>query len=167
MISICSYCRQKIGEKEPFEDSRLSHGICSACYDYHIPRILERDFSKHLDQYAYPVIMVDENVRLIGINRNMTTFLGRPKDEILGLLGGELLGCRYARISEGCGKTAHCSICTIRRAVDKSRSQGKDLVDIPAQLDQETQRVHFRISVFNRVEFAKVVVNEVAGTEPL
>jgi len=167
MITICSYCRQKIGEKEPFEDSRVSHGICGACYDYHITRILEKDLCKHLDQYPYPVIMVDESVRLIGINREMVTFLGKAKDEVLGLLGGELLGCRYARMPEGCGKTTHCSICSIRLAVEKSRTLEKDLVDIPAQLDKETHRVHFRISVFNRGEFSKVVVNEVTGTEPL
>lgn len=167
MITICSYCRQKIGEKEPFEDNRLSHGICGACYDYHIPRILEKDMSAHLDRYPYPVIMVDENVRLLGINREMTTFLGKARDEVVGLLGGELLGCLYARLPEGCGKTTHCSTCSIRLAVEKSRKLGKDLVDIPAQLDQETQRVHFRISVFTRGEFAKVVVNEVTGTEPL
>ena len=79
MISICSYCRKVIGEKEPFEDKRLSHGICPVCYDYHIPRILEMDLSEHLDQYESPIIMVDKEGRLMATNRSMTAFLGRPE----------------------------------------------------------------------------------------
>ena len=31
MIVVCSGCEEKMGEKEPFEDKRVSHGICQKC----------------------------------------------------------------------------------------------------------------------------------------
>lgn len=32
MIQICSVCKIKYGEKEPFEDTRFTHGYCQECY---------------------------------------------------------------------------------------------------------------------------------------
>ena len=31
MIRICSDCKKLLGEKEPFEDKRVTHGICDDC----------------------------------------------------------------------------------------------------------------------------------------
>ena len=31
MIRICAWCKKKIGEKEPFDDRRETHGICDDC----------------------------------------------------------------------------------------------------------------------------------------
>jgi methanogenic corrinoid protein MtbC1 len=36
MIRWCSYCQRFLGEKAPFDDYRLSHGICGACFDAHV-----------------------------------------------------------------------------------------------------------------------------------
>jgi len=33
MLIICSWCKKKLGEKEPLEDKRETHGICSECYE--------------------------------------------------------------------------------------------------------------------------------------
>jgi len=32
MIQICSECKIVYGEKEPFEDKRLTHGYCPGCF---------------------------------------------------------------------------------------------------------------------------------------
>ena len=32
MIRICSDCKIYMGEKEPLEDSALTHGYCPLCY---------------------------------------------------------------------------------------------------------------------------------------
>lgn len=31
MIRICAYCGKVMGEKPPFEDRRVTHGMCDAC----------------------------------------------------------------------------------------------------------------------------------------
>lgn len=31
MFVVCAGCGQELGEKEPFEDTRISHGCCPEC----------------------------------------------------------------------------------------------------------------------------------------
>ena len=31
MVRICSHCQKILGEKPPYDDKRLTHGICSPC----------------------------------------------------------------------------------------------------------------------------------------
>ena len=31
MTRVCSWCGKSMGEKEPLEDKRITHGICGAC----------------------------------------------------------------------------------------------------------------------------------------
>ena len=33
MIRICSDCRKYMGEKPPYEDTSVTHGMCPACVD--------------------------------------------------------------------------------------------------------------------------------------
>ena len=33
MKVICCYCKKDLGDKEPFEDIRISHGACKKCAD--------------------------------------------------------------------------------------------------------------------------------------
>lgn len=33
MIRFCSWCGANLGEKEPLDDKRVTHGICDPCYD--------------------------------------------------------------------------------------------------------------------------------------
>ena len=32
MIQGCAYCKQKYGEKPPYDDRRITHGCCDICY---------------------------------------------------------------------------------------------------------------------------------------
>jgi len=45
MQVICSYCRKNIGEKEPYYDSNVSHGMCMESGEsrMHMPVKLLRD----------------------------------------------------------------------------------------------------------------------------
>jgi hypothetical protein len=167
MIIICSYCRSEIGEKEPVEDRRFTHGICPVCHDYYIPKLLNLDMDVHLDGYDAPTLMVDADGRVIGVNQPMISFLGKSREQVLGLLGGEIMGCRYAHLPEGCGNTIHCSVCSIRQTVNATRSNRSDQLSVPAYVDRDGVRVHFRISAFHREPFVKVVVDAMTGMEPL
>ena len=33
MIRRCCYCKRILGEKEPFEDHRITDGICDFCFE--------------------------------------------------------------------------------------------------------------------------------------
>ena len=167
MVVICSYCRKQIDEKEPYGDKRHSHGVCPVCYDCHIPQILGLDLSEHLDKQDSPAIIVDEEGRIIGVNLVMLSFLRKRREEVLGLLGGEMMGCRYSRMDKSCGETIHCASCTIRNTVSQSRVFETDIENVPAYLDRDTVRLHLRISAFYRERFVKLVINEIEKTETI
>lgn len=40
MIAICANCQKTIGEKEPFEDTRVTHGICPGCLKVYIEELV-------------------------------------------------------------------------------------------------------------------------------
>ena len=167
MIVVCSYCRKQIEEKEPYEDKRQSHSICPVCYDYHVPQLLGKNLSQHLDKQDSPAIIMDEDGRVVGVNQAMLSFLGKRKEEVLGLLGGEMMGCRYSRLNESCGKTLHCATCSIRNTMNQSRTSKADLENVVVTLDRDEVRLHFRVSAFHREDFTKLVVHETFNTEPL
>ncbi len=33
MIRICAWCNRPMGEKEPFDDKSITHGMCEKCAD--------------------------------------------------------------------------------------------------------------------------------------
>ena len=33
MIRICAWCKRPMGEKEPLDDKRITHGMCEKCSD--------------------------------------------------------------------------------------------------------------------------------------
>ena len=33
MVVVCAWCAKSLGEKAPFEDRRVSHGVCPDCRD--------------------------------------------------------------------------------------------------------------------------------------
>lgn len=42
MIRICAWCKSYQGEKPPYEDPRVTHGICDACGDREVQRMSEK-----------------------------------------------------------------------------------------------------------------------------
>lgn len=33
MTTVCAWCLRDMGEKEPLEDTRITHSICPSCYE--------------------------------------------------------------------------------------------------------------------------------------
>lgn len=114
----CSYCARHLGQKEPYDDARKTHGICHECRDYFLWQEQGLSFDEYLGAFAVPVLIVDGNGRIAAINGSAAAMLGRAGDRVRGLLGGEAMECAYARLPQGCGNTVHCLTCTIRKAVE-------------------------------------------------
>jgi len=147
MQIICSYCRKDLGEKEPLEDHRFSHGMCPECTDYFLAQIDGLPLEEYLENFEFPVVIVNSDSRIVATNKAAEKLTGKSGDKVMGLLGGEAMECVYARLPEGCGQTVHCETCTIRRAVMGAMESGKSKDHVPVKLKQEDQEISMIISV--------------------
>jgi PAS domain-containing protein len=137
MKVICSYCRCDLPDKEPLDDNRVSHGMCTACADHFRRQWMGLSYSQYLDGFASPVFIVDADGRLVASNEAASAMLGKPADQISGALGGQAMECSYARLPGGCGHTEHCPACTIRRAVTAASDSGVTQVSVPVELQRD------------------------------
>jgi hypothetical protein len=146
MIVICSYCHAVIDQKPPMADQRISHGMCADCLDHFVRQIEGQSLDQYLEGFDTPVLISDETGRIAGINSPASEMLGKPGSEIIGFLGGEVFECDHARLPEGCGKTVHCAVCTIRIAVQDTLKTRKAQRLKPVWIQRNHEKVEMIIS---------------------
>jgi hypothetical protein len=146
MRVICSFCRKDMGKKPPLSDGSMSHGMCPPCGDYFGAQWKGMTWGEYLERFAFPVLMVEDAMRLVAVNKPASDLLGRPPAELVGLLGGEALECAHSRLPEGCGRTVHCSTCTIRNSVLQTHRTGKGLDRVPATLRRSDRSLPLLVS---------------------
>jgi PAS domain-containing protein len=134
MRLVCSYCQKDMGTKPPLRDGSVSHGMCPPCGEYFGAQWDGMGYGEYLERFAFPVLMMEEDFRVVATNRSACNLLGREAGEVAGLLGGEALECGRARLPGGCGKTVHCSTCAIRNTVTATRATGRAMTRVPALL---------------------------------
>jgi hypothetical protein len=88
-------------------------------------RELEQPMSEFLDELRPPVLVVQDNARVIAANSAARKMLSKEQLEICGELAGEVLGCRHAGEPGGCGQTIHCKSCEIRYCVTHTMETGE------------------------------------------
>lgn len=158
MKIICSYCRKDMGQKEPLEDDSLTHSMCPSCYEHYHKMWEGLSIGEYLDDIDKPVIVVEEEGRVVAANQAMADMLDKSDREMFGLLGGEAMECDYARLPEGCGQTVHCKTCTIRRAVNEVMETGKSVVRRQAYLNRLGGPIDMIISAHRINNVIRVVI---------
>ncbi len=158
MEVICSYCNRHIGEKEPLDDQRLSHGMCDACRVYFERQIDGLPLDRYLDGFEAPVMIVNGEGRLVASNEMAAAVCGKPRKELFGLLGGEAMECGYARLPGGCGRTVHCETCTIRNAVMTTLENRQDLPYACVKLKRENEESHMTIGTTYLDGMVRIVI---------
>ena len=158
MINICAWCEQELSSDSGQPDGLVSHGICTECRDYFFPRRGgPPSFRAFLDRLSVPVLLVDNDVKVVLANGKACALLGKEPEEVEGRYGGEAVECAYARLPGGCGKTLHCKSCTIRKTVLHTHTTGQGHYDIPASMDGSTphgvENVRYRITTEKSGEF--------------
>jgi PAS domain S-box-containing protein len=82
----------------------------------------------------YIMMLVDEQGRVTEINRVGVSFAGRGKDQLLGLLGGQVLGCLNSSDGRGCGQNDVCELCPVRSRVMHTFRTGEPIHEGRGQL---------------------------------
>ncbi len=119
---------------------------------------------EYLDTFQYPVLLVNDEGRVLASNQKMADFLGKSDREMFGILGGAVMECIYARLPEGCGQTIHCEACGIRNTVTRTFESGEPTIRARVYLDREEGRTHFLISTCKRSEAVQIVIEEAPGS---
>jgi PAS domain S-box-containing protein len=61
----------------------------------------------------YIMMLLDKQAKVVDLNGKGVTFTGRKKEDLLGLLAGEVIKCLNSFEGEGCGKNEECLTCPI------------------------------------------------------
>lgn len=67
MIVQCSYCKRRIGVKEPLDDNRISHGICGECF---VKETIFEEVRAYLEKHG---VKISENDLRARIKTALTT----------------------------------------------------------------------------------------------
>ena len=133
MKRVCAWCNTEQGSTG--SDRQITHILCDNCLDNIIFQ-LGGNLRQYLDSLPTPVIVVNEDSVVEMANTSACAMLGKTCDVIEQQLGGVVFECAYSRLPDGCGKTVHCSGCTIRRAVRETFTTGVSRVRVPAYLSR-------------------------------
>ena len=90
MRVICCYCRKEIRTK-PSELDGVSHGVCDACLPLMV-RELGQPMQEYLDELQAPVLVVQDNARVISANAAARKLMSKEEIEICGELAGDVIG---------------------------------------------------------------------------
>ena len=82
----------------------------------------------------YVMMLVNKDGRVENINRKGVAFGGKPKEELLGLLGGEVFSCLNSFDGLGCGRNPVCADCPVRTRVTKTFETGQDIYEAEGRM---------------------------------
>ncbi|MDW7773006.1 MAG: PAS domain-containing protein [Desulfobulbaceae bacterium] len=137
---ICVRCKKQLLPQEDLRTEKvITQGICSRC-TVQLTQGIPQNFRELLNIIPEPVLVLDCRGVVKTANDCGMKFLGKNPGEIEGCLGGEVLGCAFANLPEGCGKTEHCRTCAIRNIVMDTLTRGRGYSNVPAFQNIKTPR---------------------------
>jgi transcriptional regulator of aromatic amino acid metabolism len=139
MKLVCSKCNKNYRDdySELSSERVITRGICDECTSFLLwpNRPTMTDF---LDCFDAPIVAIDSLGNVITANQIARELLQKELSDIVGLQGGNVFECAFAKLPEGCGKTIHCDGCTIRKTVMDTLHTGKSHSKMPAGLTHGT-----------------------------
>jgi PAS domain S-box-containing protein len=98
--------------------------------------IQRETLARVFDSAPYIMMLVNKEGRVTNINRKGVAFAGRTKEDLLGLLGGEVFNCLNSFEGPGCGRSAECANCPVRTRVMHTFETGQNIFDGEGRLTQ-------------------------------
>jgi len=96
---------------------------------------LQREtLARVFESSPYIMMLVNKDGRVTNINHTGVAFAGRPKEGLLGLLGGDVFSCLNSFDGLGCGRNPECGNCPVRTRVMHTFETGQDIYDAEGSL---------------------------------
>ena len=124
---MCAWCNRLLSDDV---DAPVSHGICPDC-SVDAQFVRER-LDEALNRLSGPVMAVDGEGCVLGSNSLAAALVRSDAASMRGRLPGDVISCVYAELTGGCGRTTHCTGCTIRRSFEHTAKTGEPVRDEPA-----------------------------------
>ena len=97
MKIVCAWCDNVIREDSVKKGKGVSHGICDSCREYFFKDTESSTFDKFLDKLSVPVIVVDEDVKIVTANNKAKRLLGKRQKDFKGIYFGDAVECDSLR----------------------------------------------------------------------
>ncbi len=112
----CAICNEDyIVFNEEISQRPVSHGICEKCFSS--LNTSQTSINDLINGLEVPILLVNQDGTIVSNNFNASDKLRKTPEQIEGNPGGDVVGCAYSDLPEGCGHTIHCTECTIRNSV--------------------------------------------------
>jgi hypothetical protein len=170
MKKVCAWCRKELGrvDSQAVSENVITHGICDNCRD-NVLFQMGVELEVFLDRLNLPIVVVNRGGTIVTGNDQARMLLRKGLSEIEGYKGGEVFECAYARLPEGCGKTMHCSGCTIRKTVMETFGTGTSFLRVPATLNRNTleepEKIKLLISTERHADLVLLRIDEVEAKD--
>jgi len=135
MKCACAWCGKRLPDvsADNLPEDATTHGICFDCGNQLMSKS-GTPLNDFLERLGVPVGVVNNDGRLEWAGTALCTLVGKEPDDVGGKLGGEVFECVHAREPGGCGRTVHCSGCTIRQSIMTTFETGESCLRVPAVL---------------------------------
>lgn len=81
------------------------------------------------DSVPNMLVLVNDQGRSEMVNNKGAAFSKRAKEDLVGLLGGDVLNCLNSFTKDGCGRNPECSDCPVRTRVMSTFETGKSHIE--------------------------------------
>lgn len=109
----------------------VTQGLCTQC-TVQLTRDVPGEVRERLNDIDEPVLLLDSRGVVKTANASGQRLLGKNLVDIEGHPGGEVIGCAFANLPKGCGRTDYCKTCAIRNLVMDTLAHGRGYTRVPA-----------------------------------
>jgi PAS domain-containing protein len=121
----CVWCQRELGAAEGGPLS-TAPAVCDSCAAVLTSEDRE-PLATFIEKVSAPLLVLSWDATVVMANARARVYLGKAVDDIAGRPSGDVIQCVNASEPEGCGRTIHCSGCTLRRSVQHTHETGEPL----------------------------------------
>ncbi len=139
---VCAWCSMDMGQVDGQAPHRypVTHGICDDC-SHILSNFKDVSLDQLISKLDGPVMVVDEiSGEVVAANADAAATFGKSAGDMVGQRGGNVMECIHSTEPEGCGRTVHCSGCSIRRLVSDTTASGLGVDRTPTYQYRVTPR---------------------------